>query len=54
MLENREDSWLEGLEDESSKVKWMRCVYPRVDYKQAPLTVVLRQPIQSTHTPREA
>ena len=36
MLEDsKEDSWLEGLEDDSPKVTWMRHVYPRVDYAKA-------------------
>ena len=43
------------LDDDSPKVKWMRRVYPQVDYMQAPWTVVmLRQPSQSIHTSREA
>ena len=33
------------LDDDSPKVKYTRRVYPRVDYTQAPWTVViLRQP----------
>ena len=40
MLEVMEDSrWFGRLDDESPKVKWMRRVYPRVDYTQAPGTV---------------
>ena len=37
MLEDKikEDIWFEGLEDDSLKAKWMRRVYPRVDYTQA-------------------
>ena len=56
MLEVKEDRWFGGLDDDSPKVKWMRRVYPRVDYTQAPWTVVtLRQPSQSIHiTSREA
>ena len=27
------------LDNDSPKVKWMRCVYLRVDYTQAPWTV---------------
>ena len=38
MLEVKEDRF-GRLYDDSSKVKWMRRVYPRVDYTQAPLTV---------------
>ena len=54
MLEVEEDRWFERLDD-SPKVKWMRRVYPRVDYTQAPWTVVmLRQPSQNIHTLREA
>ena len=54
MLEVEEDRWF-GRLDDSPKVKWMRRVYPRVDYTQAPWTVVmLRQPNQSIHTLREA
>ena len=54
MLEDKEDNWFYGLEDYSPKVTWMRRVYPRVGYTQAPWTVVLRQPSQSIHTSREA
>ena len=55
MLEVKEDRWF-GRLDGSPKVKWMRHVYPRVDYTQAPWTVIvmLRQPSQSIHTSREA
>ena len=36
---------LEVKDDDSPKVKWMRRVYSRVDYTQAPWTVfMLRQP----------
>ena len=50
-----EDGWFGRLDDGSPKVKWMRRVHPRVDYTQAPWTVVmLRQPSQSIHTLREA
>ena len=52
--DNKEDSWFEGLEDEYPKVSWMRRVYPRVHYTQAPRTVMLRQPSQSIYTLREA
>ena len=39
------DGRLFGRLDDSPKVKWMRRVYPRVDYTQTPLTVaVLGQP----------
>ena len=45
MLEVKDGRWFGRLDDDSPKVKWMRRVYPRVDYKQAPWTVVtLRQP----------
>ena len=46
MLEVKEDSrWFGRVDDGSPKVKWMRRVYPRVDYTQAPWTaVMLRQP----------
>ena len=55
MLEVKEDRWFGRLDDGSPKVEWMRRVYPRVDYTQAPWTVVmLRQPSQSIHTSREA
>ena len=40
MLEVKDGRWFERLDD-SPKVKWMRRVYPRVDYTQAPWTVVL-------------
>ena len=53
ILEVKDDRWFGRLD--SPKVKWMRRVYPRVDYTQAPWTVVmLRQPSQSIHTSREA
>ena len=55
MLDVKEDRWFGRLDDGSPKVKWMRRVYPQVDYTQAPWTVVmLRQPSQSVHTSREA
>ena len=55
MLEVKEDRQFGGLDDGSPKVKWMRPVYPQVDYTQAPWTVVmLRQPSQSIHTSSEA
>ena len=45
MLEAKDDGWFGRLGDDSPKVKWMRRVYPLVDYTQAPWTVVmLRQP----------
>ena len=55
MLEAKEDRWFGRLDDGSSKVKWMRRVYPRVDYTQAQRTaVMLKQPSQSIHISREA
>ena len=39
MLEVKDGRWIGRLDDDSSKVKWMRRVYPRVDYTQAPWTV---------------
>ena len=39
MLEVKEDRWFGRLDDDSRKVKWMRRVYPRVDYTRAPWTV---------------
>ena len=55
MLEVKEDRWFGRLDDGSSKVKRMRRVYHRVDYTQAPWTVVmLKQPSQSIQTSREA
>ena len=54
MLEVKEDSWFGRLDDDSPKVKWMRRVYPRVDYTQAPWTVMLRQPSRIIHASREA
>ena len=42
MLEVKDDvsnRWFGRLDDDSPKVKWMRRVYPRVDYTQAPWTV---------------
>ena len=41
MLEVKDGRWFERLDDVSPKVKWMRRVYPRVDYTQAPWTVVM-------------
>ena len=50
MLEDKKDRWFGGFEDDSPKAKWMRRVYPRVDYTQVPwAVVVLRQPSQSIH-----
>ena len=47
--------WIGRLDDDFPEVKWMRRVYPRVDYTQAPWTVaMLRQPSQSIHTSGEA
>ena len=40
MLEVKEDTWFGRLNDDSPKVKWMLRVYPRVDYTQAPRTIV--------------
>ena len=55
MLEVKVDTWSGRFDDGSPKVKWMRRVFPRVDYTQAPWTVVmLRKPSQSIHTSREA
>ena len=55
MLEVKECRWFGRLDDGSPKVKWMRRVYPLVDYTQAPWTVVIpRQPSQSIHTSRQA
>ena len=53
-LEDKENSWFEGLGDESLKATWMRRVYPRVDNTQAPWTVEFRQPSQGIHTSRKA
>ena len=39
MLEVKDDRWFGRLDDDSPKVKWMRRVYSRVDYTQAPWTV---------------
>ena len=45
MLEAKYGRWFGRLDDDSPKVKWMRRVYPLVDYTQASWTVVmLRQP----------
>ena len=45
MLGVKNGSWIGRLDDDSPKVKWVRRVYPRVDYTQAPWTVaMLRQP----------
>ena len=40
MLEDKKDMWFGVLEDDSPKVKWVRRVYLRVDYTQAPSTLV--------------
>ena len=40
MLEVKEDKWFGRLDDGSPNVKWMRRVYPQVDYTLAPWTVV--------------
>ena len=39
MLKVMEDRWIGRLDYDSPKVKWMRRVYPGVDYTQAPWTV---------------
>ena len=39
MLEVKEDGCFGRLDNDSPKVKWMRRVYPRVDYTPAPWTV---------------
>ena len=45
MLGVKNGRWIGRLDDDSPKVKWVRRVYPRVDYTQAPWTVaMLRQP----------
>ena len=36
MLEDKNDGWFGELKDKTSKVKWIRRMYPRVDYTQAP------------------
>ena len=41
MLEVKKDRWFGRLDDGSPKVKWMRRVYPRVDYTQALWTAVM-------------
>ena len=41
MLGVKEGRWFGRLDDGSPKVKRMRRVYPRVDYTQAPWTVVI-------------
>ena len=53
MLEVKGDRWFGRPDGGFPKVKWMRRVYPRVDYTQAPWTVVV-QPSQSIHTSRKA
>ena len=50
VLVDKEDIWFVGLDDEvdsSEVITWMRRVYPRVDYTQAPWTVVFWQPSQN-------
>ena len=39
MLEVKDGRWFGRLDGDSPKVKWMRHVYTRVDYAQAPWTV---------------
>ena len=39
MLEVKDGRWFGRLDDDSPKVKWVRLVYPRVDYTPAPWTV---------------
>ena len=39
MLEVKDGRWFGRLDDDFPKVKWMRRVYPRVDYTHAPWTV---------------
>ena len=39
MLEVKDCRWFGRLDDDVSKVKWIRRVYLRVDYTQAPWTV---------------
>ena len=39
LLEVKDGRWFGRLGDDSPKVKWMRRVYPRVDYTPAPWTV---------------
>ena len=41
LLEVKDGRWFERLDDDSPKVKWVRRVYPRVDYTPAPWTVVM-------------
>ena len=42
LLEVKDGRWFGRLDGDSLKVKWMRRVYPRVDYTPAPWTVVMR------------
>ena len=39
MLEVKDGRWFGRLDDDFPKVKWMRRVYPRVDYTPAPWMV---------------
>ena len=39
LLEVKDGRWFGRLDDDSPKVKWMRRVYPRVDYTPGPWTV---------------
>ena len=39
LLEVKDGRWFGRLDDDSPKVKWMRRMYPRVDYTPAPWTV---------------
>ena len=40
MLEVKDGRWFGRLDEDSPKVKWMRRVYPRVDYTPAPWTLL--------------
>ena len=39
LLEVKDGRWFGRLDDDSPKVKWMRRVYPRVNYTPAPWTI---------------
>ena len=49
MLKVEDGWWFGRLDDDSPKVKWMRRVYPRVDYTQAPWTVVMLKAAKLKH-----
>ena len=54
MLENKEDRWFGGLEDDSSKVGCGACIPELTTRRHRGKFVDLRQSNQSNHTSTEA